>query len=98
MEINNSLVVFQGKKIRRTWFNEEWWFVIEDIVFVLTDSSDHKQYIQKMKQRDEELDKGWVQIVHTLSVNTSGGNQNMNCVNTEGAFRIIDRKSTRLNS
>ena len=89
MEINNALVVFQGKKIRRTWFNEEWWFVIEDIVFVLTDSSDPKQYIQKMKQRDEELDKGWVQIVHTLSVNTSGGNQNMNCVNTEGAFRII---------
>ena len=49
MEINNALVVFQGKKIRRTWFNEEWWFVIEDIVFVLTDSSDPKQYIQKMR-------------------------------------------------
>jgi len=87
--IHNALVVFEGKKIRRTWFNDEWWFVTEDIVFVLTDSSDPKQYIQKMKQRDEELAKGWVQIVHTLSVHTMGGNQNMNCVNTEGAFRII---------
>ncbi len=48
-----------------------------------------KQYIQKMKQRDEPLDKGWVQIVHTLSLDTPGGKQRMNCVNTEGAFRII---------
>src|SRR3989338_1974496 len=89
MEINNALVVFQGKKIRRTWFNEEWWFVVEDIVFVLTDSSDPKQYINKMRQRDEQLSQGWVQIVHTLLVVTSGGTQRMNCVNTEGAFRII---------
>ncbi len=48
-----------------------------------------KQYIQKMKQRNEPLDKGWVQIVHTLSVDTPGRKQRMNCVNTEGAFRII---------
>ena len=42
-----------------------------------------------MKQRDEPLAKVWVQIVHTLTVDTSGGMQKMNCVNTEGAFRII---------
>ncbi len=89
MEESNALVVFQGKEIRRTRFNDEWWFVIEDIITVLTDSKDSKQYIQKMKQRDEELAKGWVQFVHTLSILTSGGAQNMNCVNTEGAFRII---------
>ncbi|MBU4076885.1 MAG: hypothetical protein KKI06_09300 [Euryarchaeota archaeon] len=42
-----------------------------------------------MKQRDEPLAKGWVQIVHTLTVDTTGGMQKMNCMNTEGAFRII---------
>ncbi len=84
-----GLIIFKGKKIRKTWNNEEWWFVIEDIVLVLTDSSDAKQYINKMKQREEELSKGWVQIVHTLPVDTPGGVQKMNCVNTEGAFRII---------
>jgi hypothetical protein len=42
-----------------------------------------------MKQRDPELGKGWVQIVHTLSVETSGGVQRMLCANTEGIFRII---------
>ncbi len=85
----NALVIFQGKKIRRTWFNDEWWFVVEDVVAVLTDSKDTKQYIQKMKQRDEELAKGWVQFVHTLLIPTSGGAQNMNCANPEGLFRII---------
>ncbi len=86
---DESLIVFQGKDIRRTWHNEEWWFVIEDIVSVLTDSRDPKQYINKMKQRDEQLSEGWVQIVHILPIDTSGGNQKMNCVTTEGAFRII---------
>lgn len=89
MDSKEALVVFEDKKVRRTWNNDEWWFVLEDIVYVLTDSSDPKQYIQKMKQRDEPLAKGWVQIVHTLALDTSGGKQKMNCVNTEGAFRII---------
>ncbi len=89
MEQNQALAVFEGKKIRKTWHDNEWWFVIEDIVFALTDSKDPKQYLNKMRQRDEPLAKGWVQIVHTLLVDTSGGMQNMNCVNTEGAFRII---------
>src|SRR3989344_9678949 len=86
---NKSISVFEGKNIRKTWFNNEWWFVMEDIVVVLTDSSDPKQYINKMRQRDEQLSKGWVQIVHTLPINTTGGKQNMNCINTEGAFRVI---------
>jgi len=89
MELNNALAVFEGKKVRKTWYADEWWFVIEDIVFILTDSADPKQYIQKIKQRDEILAQGWVQIVHTLPVDTSGGKQKMNCVNTEGAFRIV---------
>ncbi|MDZ4199965.1 MAG: BRO family protein, partial [Kiritimatiellia bacterium] len=47
------------------------------------------QYIQRMKQRDPELGKGWVQIVHTLSIATAGGPQNMLCANAEGIFRIV---------
>ncbi len=86
---DKSLVVFQDKRIRRTWFNDEWWFVLEDIVYAVTDSADVKQYINKMRQRDEPLAEGWVQIVHTLLIDTSGGKQKMNCINTEGAFRIL---------
>lgn len=87
--MESALAIFEGKIVRKAWYNDEWWFVIEDIVVVLTDSTDPKQYIQKIKQRDEILAQGWVQIVHTLPVETSGGKQKMNCVNTEGAFRIV---------
>jgi DNA-damage-inducible protein D len=92
MEENNTTIkiaLFKGKKIRKTLHNNEWWFVVEDIVLALIDSNDSKQYIQRMKLRDAELSKGWVQIVHTLDVKTEGGIQKMNCANTEGIFRII---------
>jgi hypothetical protein len=83
------IALFQRKEVRRTIHNNEWWFVVEDVVLALIESRDPKQYIQRMKQRDPELGKGWVQIVHTLSIPTDGGPQPMLCSNTEGLFRII---------
>jgi len=84
-----KIALFKGKRIRKTLHNNEWWFVVEDVVLALTDSTDPKQYIQRMKYRDPELAKGYVQIVHTLDIQTDGGPQKMNCANTEGIFRII---------
>jgi len=75
--METGIAVFRGKEIRKTIHDNEWWFVVEDVVLALTDSKDPKQYVQRMKQRDSELGKGWVQIVHTLSVETSGGAQRM---------------------
>ena len=87
--MDKSIAVFKGKGIRRTLHKNEWWFVVEDVVLTLIESSDPKQYIQRMKLRDPELAKGWVQIVHTLLIETPGGKQKMICANTEGVFRII---------
>ncbi len=89
MDQKTPMVVFEGKNIRRLMYLGQWWFVVEDIILILTDSRDPKQYINKMKQRDPELAKGWVQFVHTLPVPTEGGLQNMNCAPTQGIFRII---------
>ena len=89
MEQNNKIVLFQEKEIRRVWHNEQWWFVIEDIIQSLTDTSNSKGYVRDIRRRDPELSKGWGQIAHTLSVETTGGKQRMNCANTEGIFRII---------
>lgn len=91
---DNHLAIFKGKEIRRTIFNDEWWFVVEDVISVLIESNDAKQYLQRMKYRDPELSKGYVQIVHTLLVETVGGKQKMNCANTEGIFRIIQSISS----
>lgn len=89
METQNKIVVFESKQVRRVWHEEEWWYVLEDVIAVLIESNDTKQYIRRMRSRDPELSKGWVQIVLTLKVETSGGSQRMNCANTQGLFRII---------
>ncbi len=89
MRNNKNIALFEKKQVRRVWYKNRWWFVVEDIILALIDSNDPKQYIQRMKQRDKELAKGWVQFVHILTVPTEGGNQKMNCMHTAGALRII---------
>jgi hypothetical protein len=81
--------VFKGKEVRRTLHNNEWWFVITDVVAILTDSVNPSGYIKDMRRRDKELGKGWGQIATPLSIQTPGGKQRLNCANTEGIFRII---------
>lgn len=88
-ELKNKIVIFEEKEVRRTWHNEQWYFVIEDVVQALIDSKNVKDYINKMRKRDIELDKGYGQIVHTLDISTRGGVQKMNCSDLQGIFRII---------
>lgn len=59
MDSKDALVVFEGKKVRRTWNNNEWWFVLEDIVYILTDSSDSILKRTRMLQKKEELLPEW---------------------------------------
>lgn len=85
----SALIVFNEKAIRRTWHNEQWWFVISDVIAALTDSANPSGYLKDMRRRDRELNKGWGQIATPLSVETEGGKQKVNCSNTEGILRII---------
>ena len=53
--------LFDDRKIRTVWDDKEekWYFSIVDVVAVLTDSADPKQYIKRMKSRDEGLKANW---------------------------------------
>jgi len=93
---SNKIAIFKGKKIRKVIFNDGWWFVINDVIEALTDSSDSAQYFKRLKSRDPELakltnNKGGVQFVPPLmlEIPTLGGKQKMYCWNTEGIFRLI---------
>lgn len=84
-----KIAVFKGKRVRRVFKDSQWWFAVADVVEILTDSTNVIDYIKKIRKRDEELAKGWGQIVTPLLIETAGGKQKVNCANTEGIFRII---------
>lgn len=84
-----KIAVFRKKEIRKTIHNNQWWFVIMDVVAALTDSAQPDGYIKDMRRRDADLAKGWGRIATPLSIQTAGGIQKLNCANTEGIFRII---------
>jgi hypothetical protein len=63
------IALFQHKEIRRTIHNNEWWFVITDVVAALTDSPDPSDYLKKIRKRDPMLAdafKGGGQLVPPL--------------------------------
>jgi len=86
MDSEKSLIVFQDKKIRRLWHNDEWHFSVSDIIAILTDSKDELAYWRKLKQREPQL----VTICHGLKLPAKDGKlRYADCVNTRNAFRLI---------
>ena len=69
-----KIQLFEDQKVRTIWIEseEKWYFSIKDVVLVLADAKDPKDYISKMRRREPELAKGWGQIVHPLVVRTLG--------------------------
>ena len=61
MDENFAIQLFEGKKVRIVWDaeKEKYYFSVADIVQVLTDSADVKQYIKRMRARDAELNSKW---------------------------------------
>jgi len=92
--METKVALFRGSGIRKTLHNNEWWFVIDDVVGALTDSADPSGYIKDMRRRDKELSKGWGQIATPLWIETEDGKQKIDCANTEGVFRIIQSISS----
>ena len=61
MNENFAIQLFEGKKVRIVWDaeQEKYYFSVTDIVQVLTDSVNPRDYIKKMLRRDPELKSKW---------------------------------------
>ena len=59
--MKNEIKIFNDKQVRTVWDDEkeEWFFSVVDVVEILTESKDPKQYIKKMRSRDEQLNLNW---------------------------------------
>jgi len=92
--METRIALFQKKEIRKTLHENEWWFVVVDVVAALTDSANPQNYLRDMRRRDPALAealKGGGQIAPPLYLEfeTAGGPQKLQCWNTEGIFRLI---------
>ncbi len=86
----NKIVVFGGKKIRRIWHDEEWYFSVTDVCGALTNSLDAGAYWRKLKQRLNEEGSEVVTFCHGLKLEAADGKKYAtDCANTESLFRII---------
>jgi hypothetical protein len=92
MEEKKDIKLFEDKLVRSVWNNEkeEWFFSIVDVVEVLTDSVDPKQYLKKLKTRDEELNNSWGTICTLVEMKGNDGkNRKIQSSNMKGILRLI---------
>lgn len=88
----SNIKLFESKKIRSAWNDDEekWYFSVQDVVAILTDSADIKQYIKKLKSRDPQLFANWGTICTLVEMTAADGKKRkIQAANTEGLFRII---------
>jgi hypothetical protein len=91
MEEKNEIAIFESKKIRRLWHEEDWWFSVVDVVGALTDSLDPKDYWYKMKIRVKTDDGFELSTIcrQLKQIAEDGKFRETDCANLEGIFRII---------
>ncbi len=92
MNENLAIQLFENKKVRVAWDaeQEKYYFAVADIVEILTDSTDVKQYIKRMRARDPELNLRWGTIcTPTRMMAADGKIYKTQAADLEGIFRII---------
>ena len=88
----SGIKLFESKTVRSIYMEEEsrWYFSVQDIVSILTDSKDVKQYIKKMLSRDTVLNSNWGTICTLVDMEAADGKKRkIQAANTENVLRII---------
>ena len=90
--METKLKLFNEKTVRTVWNadEEEWYFSVVDVVAILTDSVDPKQYIKKMRSRDPELSSKWGTICTPVEMlGLDGRRRKVQAATTKGVLRLV---------
>jgi len=93
----SNIKLFESRQIRSVWNEQEqkWYFSVQDVVQVLTDSLDVKQYVKRMLSRDEQLKSNWGTICTPVEmVAADGKKRKVQAANAKGLLRIIQSISS----
>jgi DNA-damage-inducible protein D len=89
--METKIAVFKGKSIRKTIFNNEWWFSIIDVMEVLTGSQRPRKYWNDLKKK--LLSEGYAQLSEKIGqLKLPSADDKLyetDCANTETLFRIV---------
>jgi DNA-damage-inducible protein D len=88
----SNIKLFESKQIRAVWneVDEKWYFSVQDVVQLLTDTVDVKDYIKKIKKRDTELNSNWGTICPLVEMLAADGKKRkIQAADTKGILRII---------
>lgn len=88
---DNSLVIFQHKNIRRKWYKKEWYLSIIDVISILVESVNPRDYWFKMKIRMSDEDGAQLSTIcrQFKLKSVDGKMRKTDCANSEGLLRII---------
>src|SRR3989344_5285476 len=92
MEMNTSIKLFENKKVKVEWIEEEqkWYFSIVDVIAILTESVDPFAYWRKLKQRLLEEGNETVTNCHALKLQAADGKMRLTDVgDTEQILRLV---------
>ena len=87
-----NIKLFEQKKIRYVWneADQKRYFSVADVIQILTDTVNPKDYIKKMRKRDQELNFNWGTICPPVEIIAADGKmRKIQCANSEGLLRII---------
>jgi len=91
MEAITKIAIFKKKQIRKTIYQNEWWFSVVDVIEALTDSDRSSVYWTAMKARVKGEDGFQLSTIcrQLKLLATDGKMRETDCADTEGLFRII---------
>jgi len=90
MEEETNIAIFNGKRIRRKLIDDKWFFSVVDIVGVLTDSEDPRNYWKVLKHRLTREGSEVVTKCNQLKLMAEDGKlRETDVADTESIFRII---------
>lgn len=87
-----NIKLFESKNVRSEWNEQEqkWYFSVQDVIEVLTDTVDVKDYIKKMKKRDAWLNANWGTICPLVEMEAADGRRRkIQAADAKGLLRII---------
>lgn len=99
MEKENSIKLFEEKKIRSVWdeTEEEWYFSVVDVIGVLTDSANPTDYLKKLRKRDDLLGEYIGTNCPQVAMATETGKNVVSPLNAKDIRSIEDHKNHQLN-